>query len=384
MLRPFLLCDGNVLERDIQCVSCRELKTARSRSTMCFCEEKSLATFRNARWIEFPYFGCGQLKIFLKGTRRPSLIVSWGGILRCPACCDLKIWENPVIWFELKEHKWGQASTAARIKRRHAGEWKIDDFGKFCYLDVQKTGSKFITNLLKECSLLPLLRSDNHTCITSYKWNDFATSVKQGQFSSVLQRAGYFRKNVIYFNSIRHPFNYYASLYNYGCDGRGGVYRRLHNAGFTGLYDGTKKGFLEWANFISNPENRIHIDVDHAKYSSEFIGFLTYRFLNLSFVDPSAELPQIQSIEDLNKVYDQKNISVYTVRNENLKKDLLELIDLHLVPFVERNRAVSCLDGKRINASVTKLANAKMLMDTDVGAQVKKQESFIFDRFYPS
>lgn len=200
----------------------------------------------------------------------------------------------------------------------------------------------------------------------------------------MLQRAGYFRKNVIYFNSIRHPFNYYASLYNYGCDGRGGVYRRLHNAGFAGLYDGTKKGFLEWANFISNPENRIHIDVDHAKYSSEFIGFLTYRFLNLSFVDPSVELPQIQSIEDLNKVYDQKNISVYTVRNENLKKDLLELIDLHLVPFVERNRAVSCLDGKRINASVTKLANAKMLMDTDVGAQVKKQESFIFDHFYPS
>lgn len=258
----------------------------------------------------------------------------------------------------------------------------MDDFGKFCYLDVQKTGSTFITALLNKASLLPLLRSDRHAPIQTYDWRCLTKSIKQRNLPSALQRGGFYRKNVIYFNSIRHPFKYYASLYNYGCDKRGGVYLRLRKSGLDDLYDGTEKGFLDWVNFILQPENRNFINQEYNDNCREFVGFLTYRFLRLSFVDPKQELPKINTTNDLNRFYDKKNICVHTIRNENLRDDLISLIDLHLAPFVDKNLAVDFLDGGRINASDAKVADAKMLINTDAGALIKEREAFIFDRFY--
>ena len=47
------------------------------------------------------------------------------------------------------------------------------DFGAFCYLDVQKTGSTFIERTLKEVSILPIALSSKHASVELFTIGHF-------------------------------------------------------------------------------------------------------------------------------------------------------------------------------------------------------------------
>lgn len=258
----------------------------------------------------------------------------------------------------------------------------MDDFKDYCYLDVQKTGSTFITHLLKECSISPLLHSGKHLTVSGFHLGRALSFIRKGNASTLLKRGGSYRSGVYYFNSIRHPYTYYASLYNYGCDGRGGLYNTLKRNGKSEFYDGTKEGFLDWAEFIMDYRNSEFLGTEYKQCGAVAIGFLTYRFLRLSMSSPIPKLSKVGTPEDALKIYESHNICEFTVRNEQMKSDMLYLIDGPLSNFIDKKKAVQILDGPKVNASKTSLANPSMLENSAAGELVRKKDSLIFDKFY--
>lgn len=256
------------------------------------------------------------------------------------------------------------------------------DFGAFCYLHVEKTGGTYVSRVLKEISLLPLWKETLHGTIGSSKTTNLIQNITQNR-SLKWPARGLLRRNCYYFNSVREPFNYYASLYNYGCDGRGGAAHALKNHGKGYFYDKTETGFLNWVEFLLDSKNAAIWHEEYSKTCARCIGFLTFRFLRLSFSDPFTKLKEIADTSDTNNIYHRYNICRSTLRTENLNQDLLSLLKGPLKEYVDVKAAATLLDKpERVNASVSGAVTGEVLRKSHLASLVMERDAFIFDRFY--
>lgn len=256
------------------------------------------------------------------------------------------------------------------------------DFGLFCYLDVQKTGSTFVGNLLKACSKSPMIFYSKHSPARDLDREMTLRLLRNLRLKRLWTRAGFFREDVIYFNSIRNPFGFYSSLYNYGCDGNGAVYKKFRKAGLDQLYDGTQDGFLNWVKVILEPKNAGLLEGDY-HLCSDAVGFMTYRFLRLSLHDPVLHLGELTDRSVVRNVFDAKNICRMTLRQEKLKDDVLELAGTHLSEHLDHAKVHAFLDAGRINASKSKAGHASVIEQSAIGDLVRERDFLIFDLFYP-
>jgi len=256
------------------------------------------------------------------------------------------------------------------------------DYGKFRYLDLQKTGSTFISQMLKECSLLPVVKEHSHLGIRDGNALDLVKLFASGRFNQALSRNGVYRKHTIYFNSIRNPLSYYASLYNFGCDGKGSLCHRLQEQGFGSLYQKSEAGFFKWLSFVLDPETSKHVSASYAKCGAEYYGFLTFRFLSFSMPNPRAKLTNVQSLDHAKATLERENIVSFTARNEALESDLMALIDTQLSDYISREKALAFFQRGKLNASKANYASAKQLADSALGSLVKQRDILIFEKFY--
>jgi hypothetical protein len=251
----------------------------------------------------------------------------------------------------------------------------MDDYGKFCYLDVQKTGSTFISRFLRNCSLIPELKTEKHGVVRE-------RGIKN--VFGVLGSAGFHRDDTFYFNSVRNPFSYYASLYNYGCDKRGGVYLGLKKAGKDEFYDGTRDGFHGWLDFVMTPENATFVDRDYARLGRPGIGSFTFRFLRLSVAAPTRKLASVSTVEDASELLDNENICLFTVRNESLTDDLAELALERLNQYFDDEKTKAYLLQDKVNVSRSKAVGVSDFEDYPDLDRFIEKERLIFDLFYRS
>jgi hypothetical protein len=210
----------------------------------------------------------------------------------------------------------------------------MQEFETFVYLDVQKTGSSFLSRLLQLYS-----------------------SEKELRFRKHGRGDRKYDPSKFYFISVRDPLDQYLSLYSHGCGGYGGLYHRLRELGHDELYDSTWAGFKKWLKFALKPESAAALDDKYGEQGKgklcELIGFQTYRFLELAIQDSLETLDTCQTQDDIRKAYAEKKIATYTIRNETFTQDVEELLTTKL-----RN-SIADLDGAlkflkeadRINAS---------------------------------
>jgi hypothetical protein len=257
------------------------------------------------------------------------------------------------------------------------------DFGRFCYLHVEKTGGTYVSQLLNEVSLLSLWRSKLHdTVVDHVSLNHILYQIKSTKRLNRF-KGGVFRSNCFYFNTVREPFSYYASLYNYGCDGRGGAAYALRQHGKGHLYDGTERSFLNWVDFILDGDCAKIWHDEYSRTCAHAVGFLTYRFLRLSFSNPITKLLSIKSPSDALSTYNKHNICSYTLKTESLNKDLYYLLNGPLKQYVDTNVSERLLVKKnKINASSSHAANSDILRNSSIASKVIERDSFIFKTFY--
>lgn len=183
--------------------------------------------------------------------------------------------------------------------------------------------------------------------------------------------------------SIRNPWDWYVSLWAFGCAGGGNVYERLVEAGFEGLYGDVERPelFRRWLYFIHEARGYRVIGKGYGVGPiSQFAGFLSFRYAHLfsSEVKPLRD-GGIESIDDLVTFVEANDMKDYVIRREHLESDLLEtLIRIGIHPCSEDREWIW-------NHSPTNTSNRKrdpgFYYDRESAQLVSEREQLILRRY---
>ncbi|GGA24615.1 hypothetical protein GCM10011498_27040 [Amylibacter cionae] len=243
------------------------------------------------------------------------------------------------------------------------------DYGSFCYLDVQKTGSSFIVDFLGRHASEEPVKFVKHRRV-SFK------RAKQDQAT-------------FYFITARDPLDQYKSLYYFGLTKTGSPIRRRLDAHFSGgdsLYADGPAGFPKWLEFMLDPQNAHFYEAPYADTHSGMFGYMTYRYLTLALPGKHKELNGFKDRDQVVRRYKNKGLPQAVIRNESLNADLADLIKSHLGPYL--SDAVAAVNelitsDARVNAS--NRSEAKDVLSDDLLRAVQEREWFLFQQLgYPA
>jgi len=208
---------------------------------------------------------------------------------------------------------------------------------KLIYLHLQKTGGTHVTKMLSR--YLP------------------AEEGKQAMHGSL--PAGYVKNSKYVVGSIRNPWDWYVSLWAYGCEGRGSFTKKLTNKKYgryinrlgsnpagalRGIWneyhkprrqwaalfrDGKDAGlFREWLSLLLSSERKYDVGPEYAcSMLSTYAGAMTYCYIGIYTGGRSdGTVARISSTAELAAYDSEHNILDDIIRTESLHDDLLRVI----------------------------------------------------------
>ncbi|MHC4271972.1 MAG: hypothetical protein ACYST2_06635, partial [Planctomycetota bacterium] len=229
------------------------------------------------------------------------------------------------------------------------------------YLQLQKTGCSHVAKLLGQLLKGEQIGSHNRLTTTLLNSDKFVLG------------------------SVRNPWDWYISLWGYGCDKKGALYRgltsrriRIRGHGFRiNLISATKslvqelkrpgrkyrktykdsnnpELFRRWLHLIHDAENKYLGDQYKSSPINQFAGFYTYRYLFLFSRDVDhLYTTTISNLEELNNYDEQNNVLDYTVRLECLEEDLVRALEACGTTLTDEQLSM-LYSSKRTNASSRK------------------------------
>ena len=254
---------------------------------------------------------------------------------------------------------------------------------KFVYFDLQKTGS---SHILKVLSTLPSIKSSiygKHSLYNTIPENrllDFNTKIKVG--------------------SIRNPWDWYVSIWAFGCLGKGNLYRILTKRPKLSTYNGMKEFLfhssdrIEWKRLYKNSFDK-NLFRQWLKYIlvekkstvgegfgesviSDFAGFLTYRYLKLFTYDFSNKSEDILDYKKLIE-FDKKNNFIDII----LKTETIDKLLINNAPkmgiHVKEIKDVLDQFSNKTNKSIRK--TYRYYYDDETMELVKEKEKFIIEKY---
>lgn len=237
------------------------------------------------------------------------------------------------------------------------------DYGAFCYLDVEKTGSSFIRQFLRQHVALREGNGAKHRPV-GWSWGEPADK--------------------FFFISCRSPLSSYESLYRYGVDGRGGLHDRISAIpGMDNVYDGSPEAYVRWLRFVLDPASHGRIARFYGHRQARIYGLMTHRFLRLSFRFGDLRCRTFGSREDVLAAYRTRKLQGAVVRNEKLAGDLAEVIRAHLAPFLrDADAALAELSGEieRVNTSGQTADLSAAAREAGLLDLLEEREWFFFDQ----
>lgn len=222
--------------------------------------------------------------------------------------------------------------------------------------------------------------------------------------------------------SIRNPWDWYVSLWGFGCDGNGSVnhqttrrfsfsyyWRQLNKemgcrwlspAQYTRqvLADARKpvddwravysdssdpECFRAWLKMMLDPERRLDMGEGYGfSPLSAHSGLLTYRYFKLftSLGDDLYRSSNLATREQLDSVWRDRAITNFIIRNEALEEDLLEGLELAGVEVSQDQRAL-IMEGKNQKTNTSTRKTADFYYDEESIALIQEKESFIIRQY---
>lgn len=235
----------------------------------------------------------------------------------------------------------------------------MHDFGSLIYLDLHKTGSTYVSAFL------------NASCSLSRQ-----KEVKHGRIGDD------YNPNAFYFISIRHPATLYQSLFQYGLEGRGAVFNRLHKKRKGYLYHPSSEAFNAWLRFVLDPANASYLKEDYQKKPKEYdIGFLSFRYLMLSLAYPLKTLKLYRHTSDPVGAALNASIVSHIIRNERLNDDLRQLAYEIQPNFFDQDKVNSFLkEHPKLNTSHAP-HNDCLNIEPEVMSLIKDRERILYQYY---
>jgi hypothetical protein len=188
------------------------------------------------------------------------------------------------------------------------------EFPSFVYLDVEKSGSTFIFQVLGKFSAEEEIQRKHHA--------PMPLECDRSKF---------------YFISVRDPLDSYISLYSFGCGARGKMRVRFERRDLAHFYDGTTEGFNKWLQFTLKIKNRSVVDGGYADAGSnipDLMGPQSYRYLRLAIPGSRGRIDSCETKEDVRALYEKEKLPAFVVRYENFVTDLSGLLRGPLRPWI--------------------------------------------------
>jgi len=233
---------------------------------------------------------------------------------------------------------------------------------KVVFVELQRTGSNQIREFLSQ--LVPGRRIGHHN-----------------RASEELLRSGR-----SFLGSIRDPWEWYVSLWAFGCDGRGGVFQRvMTNARdrwrpcYSDVSDPSR--FREWLWRVHDERFRHDIGEGFGGSSvSACAGLLTYRYLKLCCRQgASSDFFDLGSPDVLSEYERSECYIDHSVRSENLVDDLVRVLGQCGVT-VSSEHVEKMRSAARTNAS-SRSKRAAYYYDSATEAFVNEREKLIAEKF---
>ena len=231
------------------------------------------------------------------------------------------------------------------------------DLGDLVYLDLNKTGSKFVLDFLKKCSTLHLKSEAEHEPI----------------------RESYNPK-AFHFITVRHPYSQYSSLFRYGLDGKGWICRRINESGNKHLYKA--ENFNKWLGFVLDKSNASLLGEGYDQLPSAYeLGFLSFRYLRLSLIFPLKTLALYKSLIDPVSSAMRASIVDYVIKNEELNSGLEKFATAVKPEFFHQSRVEQFFErAKKVNESKTKEIDIEPVSDQN--KEIIERKEFLLMRLY--
>ena len=258
----------------------------------------------------------------------------------------------------------------------------------FIFFELQKTGCTHTKNILASLG--------DHTIIGEHNAYDTVPSESFGNFEEKIK-----------IGNIRNPWDWYVSLWAYGCMHKGALYHlvALRPVRYTlkGLRSYVKTIFGiapkylpsgNWRQVYSNPDNVdnfrqwLRMVLEDEEYSigegykesaifSE-AGLLTYRYLKL-FTYHGAEVNKDRFYGSLEEYDREQNFMGLIVKNESIHDDLMENADLL---GVKPEFLQMVLEGftKKTNTS-KRNKDYRLYYDKESEILVREKDKLIIDKF---
>ncbi len=259
------------------------------------------------------------------------------------------------------------------------------------YVQLHKTGGMHINRMLAE--------------VLGGKQQDYHNLPDLNQYP----------KDQIFIASIRNPWEWYVSLWAYGCDRKGGLYfrttqpkwsihghefkRRLWDAllsvsrepfrdptpwqqSYTHADDAI--AFRTWLQLmLSNPKTRYDIGEGYAMSPiSQFAGLYTHRYIYMFCKDSVKHLhnknllTRFNALKDFEQHYNYIN---YFIRNENLAHDLIQTLQQCNISLTQAQQQI-ILQANKTNTSSRKHAMDYYYDDQSL-ALIAEKERLIIEKF---
>lgn len=220
-----------------------------------------------------------------------------------------------------------------------------------------------------------------------------------------------FSRDVCFVGSIRDPWEWYVSLWAYGCDKKGGVYELVTRARnlkeLLVIRDPKRSGILlfrellrmpdEWKSLYTESNDVISFRnwlrrMYAAKYRYDFgegygfspihpfAGLLTYRYL-LLFCRNTERLfsKQMNNYSTL-KAFEESNIYInYIIRNENLEDDFIDVLARCGVTVTDEQKK-EIYDAQKTNAS-SRVHGPEFYYDEETIELVAQRERLIIEKY---
>jgi hypothetical protein len=245
------------------------------------------------------------------------------------------------------------------------------------YLQLQKTGCTHVAKLLGNvCSGVQI---DKHN-----------------RLSPDLRESG---RNIL--GSVRNPWDWYVSLWAFGCSNHGGLHHRLVSESRHGCVSAPGGAsiledhaewriayssvddpslFKKWLRMIHDPSRRHDLGEGYAESPiSLYSGFYTYRYAYLySKTAENLYSEAMASAENLRALIDD-NVLDFTIHNERLEDDLLEALSRCGVKL-NPNQVQYIRSAQRTNASPGRYPTP-FYYDEEMIELVRRRDAVLIDRY---